>query len=197
MASDFRGWWQAAWIAFWGLPRGFLFGAIIFLGGIISITAWTGFNAIMDHTNTLQFCVSCHEMEASVYQEYKASAHYSNPSGVRVICADCHVPRAGMAKLIRKVQASADVYHSLVGTISTPEKFSARRRILAERVWADMIQSDSRECRQCHSYEAMAFHKQSSDARQKMQLEAAPKNKTCIECHRGIAHKFPVEPRDD
>ncbi len=31
---------------------------------------------------------------AMVYQEYKETIHYSNRSGVRAICPDCHVPIA-------------------------------------------------------------------------------------------------------
>jgi nitrate/TMAO reductase-like tetraheme cytochrome c subunit len=156
-----------------------------------------GFNLAMDHTNTLGFCISCHEMEATVYQEYIKSPHYQNPSGVRVVCADCHVPRPWFDKVWRKIRASNDLYHTLLGSIDTPEKFEAKRRVLAERVWAEMKANDSRECRACHSYEAMAFHRQTNDARQKMELDAKPRNATCIECHKGVAHKFPVVPRDD
>jgi nitrate/TMAO reductase-like tetraheme cytochrome c subunit len=40
----------------------------------------------------------------------------------------------------------------------------------------------------------MDFHKQSARASEKMQ-EAAKTGETCIDCHKGIAHKLP--PRDD
>ncbi len=188
---------KVAWRTFWSPPRSISLGAILIVGILVGAgLLWAG-DALIQRTNSLEFCISCHEMEATVYEEYKKSPHYSNPSGVRVTCSDCHVPRAGLAKFVRKIEAAADIYHTVVGTISTPEKFEARRRLLAERVWDSMLRSDSRECRTCHSYEAMAFHKQGNDARQKMKLEAAPNNKSCIECHKGIAHKFPPEPRDD
>jgi nitrate/TMAO reductase-like tetraheme cytochrome c subunit len=54
----------------------------------------------------------------------------------------------------------------------------------------------SRECRNCHSYHAMDFTKQSRRAAEKMRkgLEAG---KTCIDCHKGIAHKLPADYDDD
>ena len=67
-----------------------LAGAIIlFVAGII---VWGGFNTVMEETNTMEFCISCHEMRDNVYKEYKETVHYQNRSGVRATCSDCHVP---------------------------------------------------------------------------------------------------------
>lgn len=182
------------WTWFWSPSSRFPWGGVLIVGGLAGIVFWGGFNTYMEYTNTLSFCVSCHEMRDTVYQEYKKSPHFSNPSGVRAVCSDCHVPKDWTAKLIRKVRASGEVYHKLVGSIDTPEKFEAKRRELAEHVWAEMKANDSRECRNCHSYEAMAFHKQSRRAQEKMQ-EGLKKGETCIDCHKGIAHNLPA--RDD
>jgi len=135
----------------------FGWGAIFAVGGVAGIIFWGGFNTFMEHTNTLGFCISCHEMRDTVYQEYKQSVHYQNPSGVRAICADCHVPKDWTAKLVRKIKASNELYHKIAGTIDTPVKFEAKRLELAENVWAEMKSNDSRECRNCHSYDAMHF----------------------------------------
>ncbi len=178
------------WRWFWSPSGKYGWGAIFIGGGVAGIIFWGGFNTFMEHTNTLEFCISCHEMEQTVYQEYKKSVHYKNPSGVRVICSDCHVPKAWTAKLVRKIKASGELYHKLLGTIDTPEKFEAKRLELAERVWATMKANDSLECRNCHAYEAMDFHKQTRRAKEKME-PAMEKGKTCIECHKGIAHKLP------
>ena len=104
------------------------------LGGVAGIIFWGGFNTAMEATNTLGFCVSCHEMQSTVYQEYKNSPHYANASGVRAICSDCHVPKDWVGKVVRKIQASNELYHHLLGTIDTPEKFEAKRAELAEHV---------------------------------------------------------------
>ncbi|MDD3517080.1 MAG: NapC/NirT family cytochrome c [Chromatiales bacterium] len=171
-------------------------GYMLLIGGVAGIIFWGGFNTAMEQTNTMGFCISCHEMEQTVYQEYKESVHYKNASGVRAICSDCHVPRDWVHKVARKIRASNELWHKMVGTIDTPEKFEARRLVLAERVWKEMNDNNSRECRNCHSFEAMDFHKQEARAAEKME-EAMPKNTPCIECHKGIAHKKPFVERDD
>ena len=167
--------------------------ALLILGGVGGVLFWGAFNTAMERTNTLAFCTSCHSM-ATPHEEYKKSAHFSNPSGVRAICSDCHVPRDWTAKVARKIYASRELWHHFTGKIDTPEKFEAHRTEMAERVWSSMKATDSRECRNCHSYDSMAFHKQTPRGREKME-EAKAKGQTCIECHKGVAHALPA--RDD
>lgn len=86
----------------------------------------------------------------------------------------------------------------LVGSIDTPEKFEAKRLELAERVWEGMQATDSRECRNCHAFASMDFHKQERRAAEKMQKVIEKKTgETCIDCHKGIAHKLPEGYDDD
>lgn len=171
--------------------------AALFLGGtVFGVIGWGGFNTAVEYTNRLDFCISCHEMRDTVYVEYQQSVHYKNPSGVRATCPDCHVPKDWTHKMIRKVKASNELLHKVLGTIDTPEKFEANRLAMAERVWAEMTANKSRECRNCHDYNAMEMHKQSERAREKMP-DAKLKDTPCIECHKGIAHKLPIRPRDE
>ncbi|MFZ5510690.1 MAG: NapC/NirT family cytochrome c [Pseudomonadota bacterium] len=158
-----------------------------FVGGIIF---WGGFNTAMEATNTLSFCVSCHEMRDTVYQEYKKTIHYSNRTGVRAICSDCHVPKDWVHKVARKIQATGELYGKVMGTIDTPEKFEAKRLTLARHEWKRMKDSDSRECRNCHSFEGMNTEMQKQRARKQHEI-ARDDNQTCIDCHKGIAHKKP------
>jgi nitrate/TMAO reductase-like tetraheme cytochrome c subunit len=185
------------WKWFWSPTSKYGWGAILVAGGIAGIVFWGGFNTFMEYTNTLQFCVSCHEMDQLVYQEYKKTIHYTNRTGVRVICSDCHVPKEWTPKLIRKIQATNELFHKILGSIDTPEKFEAKRLEMAEHVWTSMAASDSRECRNCHSFEAMDFEKQRRRVR-KIHPEAMREGKTCIDCHKGVAHKLPAgyEPED-
>jgi len=60
---------------------------------VLGIIFWGGFNTGLEATNTLEFCISCHEMRDNVYQEYKTTIHFKNPAGVRAVCSDCHVPK--------------------------------------------------------------------------------------------------------
>ncbi len=171
----------------------------IFIGGtLFGILLWGGFHTVIEQTNTLEFCISCHEMEQTVYQEYKKSIHYSNASGVRAICSDCHVPKAWLPKMIRKIQASNELFHKVMGTVDTPEKFEAKRLELAEHVWDAMKKTDSRECRNCHSFESMNFHEQRQRSAEKMQAVIEQQTgETCIDCHKGIAHQLPEGYGDD
>ncbi|HYG84644.1 MAG TPA: NapC/NirT family cytochrome c [Azospirillum sp.] len=167
-----------------------LLGLVGLLGVAVGVIGWGGFNTAMEATNRMEFCVSCHEMRDNVYEEYKKTVHYQNASGVRAVCSDCHVPRDWTAKMIRKVQASKELYHWALGSIDSKEKFEAKRHELARHEWDRMRASDSRECRNCHSFEAMDFHKQSAKAASAM-ADAKKVGKTCIDCHKGIAHTFP------
>lgn len=154
---------------------------------IVGVIFWGGFNTSMEVTNTLKFCISCHEMEENVYQEYKKTVHYNNRSGVRATCSDCHVPRPWIHKVIRKVQATNEVFHKLLGTIDTPEKFDAKRLKMAKNVWHAMKDTDSRECRNCHNFDSMAPESQKKRSR-KQHAKAMIDGNTCIDCHKGIAH---------
>ena len=158
-----------------------------FFGGIIF---WGGFNTGMEATNTLEFCIGCHEMRDNVYVEYQKTIHYKNRTGVRAICSDCHVPRDWTHKMIRKIQASKEVWGKITGVIDTPEKFEAHRLQLAENEWARMKANDSRECRNCHSFDGMDTEKQKLRGA-KMHKIGIEEKKTCIDCHKGIAHRKP------
>lgn len=169
---------------------------LLAVGFFSGIFFWGGFNTAMEATNSLEFCISCHEMRDNVYQEYKQTIHFTNRTGVRAVCSDCHVPRDWGHKMMRKIQASQEIYGKIMGTIDTPEKFEAKRLELAEHEWARMKTSDSRECRNCHSFEGMNTEKQKLRGA-KMHKIAQEDKKTCIDCHKGIAHKKPKGMKED
>jgi cytochrome c-type protein NapC len=146
----------------------------------------------MHRTSTNEFCVSCHSM-TTVNEEYQASVHYRNVSGVRAGCADCHVPKDTAPLIKAKLFAAKDVYHELVGTIDTLDKFEQRRWHLANVVWDKMTANDSRECRSCHASTSMDFDAQGRRLAKKHKT-AEREGKTCIACHKGVAHTEPLPP---
>ena len=168
--------------------------SLIFM--IVGVIFWGGFNTAMEATNTLEFCISCHEMEENVYREYTETIHYNNPAGVRATCSDCHVPRPWVHKVVRKIQATNELFHKALGSIDTPEKFDAKRLQLARNVWKTMKATDSRECRNCHDFATMDPEKQQPRAR-KQHMNAMEAGNTCIDCHKGIAHKKAHDQLDD
>lgn len=185
------GWLRKVWRFFSRPSAIFALGTILIAGFFAGIIFWGGFNWSMELTNSETFCISCHEMEQNVYREYKRTVHYNNPSGVRATCPDCHVPKTWVHKIARKIQASNELYHHFLGSIDTREKYEAKRLKLATNVWRVMKRTDSRECRNCHSFEFMDFTLQESRAIRRHQ-EAVDEGKTCIDCHKGIAHELPA-----
>lgn len=161
----------------------------IFMLGFVT---FGGVNTFFAYTNQMDFCISCHTMKNN-YVEYQESLHFKNRTGVQATCADCHVPKDFLPKLKAKIMAAKDVYHEILGTIDTKEKFEARRWEMASSVWAKMKETDSRECRNCHDFDNMDLSTQSRMARKK-HARAPMKEQTCIDCHKGIVHVEPDEP---
>ena len=165
-----------------------LAGGLMFFGG----------KKAVDATNQIEFCTSCHEMRDNNYEEYKTTVHAKNRTGVKAVCSDCHVPHGFIDTAIRKFKAANDVYHHLIGTVDTKEKFETHRLELAKRVWKHMKETDSAECRNCHDVKTMSPDLQGPTARKQHQ-KIGVNGKTCIDCHFGIAHNEPkggVEPED-
>lgn len=173
--------------------------AFLTLGGFVGgVMFWGAFNTALELTNTEKFCTSCHEMKDNVYQELTNTVHFTNRSGVRASCPDCHVPHQWTDKIARKMQASKEVWGKIFGTINTREKFLDKRLELAKHEWARLKANDSLECRNCHSAAAMDFTKQTQRAADIHSKYLLPGKATCIDCHKGIAHELPnmegVEP---
>jgi cytochrome c-type protein NapC len=166
-------------------------GGLLAFGIVTGVILWGGFNWMLELTNTETFCLSCHEMEQNTYREYRGTIHDANRSGVRATCPDCHVPRPWFYKMKRKIQASNEVLHKLLGSIDSREKFEAKRIELATHVWTAMKETDSRECRNCHNFGAFDLTRQATRARNR-HAEAEEQHKTCIDCHKGIAHQLPA-----
>ncbi len=176
---------KARWKLVLGLSIAGFFASVLLMGAGAAGLAWT---------NTEEFCTGCHEMKDNVFAEYHGTIHDTNRTGVRAICPDCHVPRQVGPMMKRKVMASLELYgHFISGSISTKEKFEARRHELATHVWTRMKETDSLECRNCHNSDKMSHELQSAKA-QARHAKAKAENLTCIDCHYGIAHKEPEGP---
>lgn len=162
------------------------------IGTVFGIVIWGGLNTAMEYTNHSEFCLSCHEMSIP-YEELKKTVHFKNRSGAAAQCADCHVassktPTDYMFKSFQKLMAARDVIGKITGVIDTPEKYEAHRLTMAKRVWERMESRDSKECRNCHDFKYMDPEKQKDRSAVKHE-GAVEDGKTCIECHKGIAHK--------
>jgi cytochrome c-type protein NapC len=187
------GWFRGnRWVRTALSPPAYLRLGFLTLGGFVAgVIFWGGFNTALEYTNTEKFCVGCHEMNTNVFEELKGTIHFTNRSGVRAGCPDCHVPHEWTNKIARKMQASKEVWGHIFGSIDTRDKFLAMRKHLAEREWERMKANDSLECRNCHSSESMDLVKQNPRAASAHEQFLFTGQKTCIDCHKGIAHKLP------
>jgi cytochrome c-type protein NapC len=184
--------WLARWWRVVSCPGAHCSLGFLTVGGFIAgIVFWGAFNTGMEMTNTEAFCTGCHEMRDNVFQELKSTIHYTNRSGVRATCPDCHVPHHWTDKVARKMQASKEVWAKVFGSINTRDKFVARRLELAGHEWARLKANDSLECRNCHNFASMDFTRQSARAQAQHSTALATGEKTCIDCHKGIAHRLP------
>ena len=165
--------------------------SILCLGIVLTLVGIIGFEASMAYSSTEDFCSnSCHEMTEHPYATLKNTSHFHNGSGVRPDCAACHIPKPFIPKMIRKIEASREVWGHITGIIDTPEKYAAHVPAMKAREVARLRANDSAECRNCHDVEHMIPALQSAKARQYHQA-MKQNGKTCIDCHQGIAHSYP------
>lgn len=168
-------------------------GILLLIGIVVGALAWQGFLTVVDTSSDTTFCRSCHEMEAFVFPEWEASVHQNTRSGVGAECRDCHVPKEFFPKMQTKIKATlVEVPGHLTGRIATREKFDAHKLEMAEKVWARMKANNSRQCRNCHSYEVMSADLQGRQAQRRHSAEYRERTgRTCIDCHKGVAHELP------
>jgi trimethylamine-N-oxide reductase cytochrome c-type subunit TorC len=164
---------------------------------ILTLTGFCALSAILlsavalhPSLSSTKFCLSCHEMNTP-HEEYTKSKHFMNPSGVRTECASCHIPQGVGPKLVKKVKALNEIYGHLTGVLDTAEKYEEHRADMAERVWAEMKASDSRECRSCHNQDGFVLAEFKNPKEGERMKKGLAEDQTCIDCHKGIVHKLP------
>jgi nitrate/TMAO reductase-like tetraheme cytochrome c subunit len=165
--------------------------ALLVLGLVIGAVAVIGTQVMVAVTGTNEFCGgACHSMQW-VAQEYRQSVHASNRTGVSAGCHDCHIPHSYPQLLWYKAKAGTkDAIGEIGGVISTEEKFNKERSRMAEHVWAEFKETNSANCRTCHVFSKEVLAKQKEMAQPMHQMVLSGQG-TCIDCHKGIAHKAP------
>lgn len=164
----------------------------LLIGVVLGVLIWGGFNWTLELTNTESYCLSCHEMQGNAFDELQETVHYSNRTGVRATCPDCHVPKEWSHKVVQKISAAIrELPAHWSGKLDTEEKFEEHRLSMAMLEWQRMYDSGSRECKNCHDAMSMDYAKQEPRS-SKRHEEAAAAGQTCIECHKGIAHHLPA-----
>lgn len=160
----------------------------LIIGIVVGAAALGATNFILHETSSNEFCSSCHTNDAA--KEWKESKHYSNEYGVRVGCADCHLPQEFVPKMKRKMAALKEVYGHFAGKIDTPEKFESHRAEMANNEWNRLKANGAKECRNCHYMDTINNpEKEYLTEMHKGVLESG--EQICTDCHKGVAHKAP------
>lgn len=177
----------------WGAGPGSL--VVLIWGLAVGFVVFASIGSFMVYANSETFCANaCHEMKDNVAKEFKDSVHDKNRTGVRAICSDCHVPHDYIPNYLAKLGLFSDIWgHFVTRSISTREKFEAKRYELAKRVWIYMKENDSRECRHCHTTAKMNPEQQTEKARLRHE-KGRKEGLTCIDCHFAISHSEPDGP---
>ena len=175
--------------------RYFVIGGILLGAVVVSVLA-AGTATLVQATNSTAFCASCHVYD-EFYPEFEESSHHSNGLGLQAGCADCHLPHDNWWSMLTAKARSGivDAWAYAVEGIDTPEAFQHVRRELAERVWERYRRNDSRFCRGCHDPRAWQVAAQSPKAQARHEL-AHEQGRTCIDCHKGVAHAIPEPERE-
>ena len=159
---------------------------------IAGIVFWGGFNTAMELTNTEAFCTGCHEMRDNVYQELQRTIHYTNRSGVRAKCPDCHVP----AQLDAQDRAQDAGVEGSLGQDLRHDRHAREVRREAPRARAARVGAHEGErlarVPQLPRLRLHGLHAP-EPARRVHALDATSctGERTCIDCHKGIAHRLP------
>jgi len=189
MSAPKPSWWQRLWRAGPGWLLGVPLGGVLAFG--IGAATVAGFNAGMHYTNSNEFCYACHIGMDTIVEEYQASSHGMNASGVVASCSDCHVPQQLLPKLWVKIKATKDIYHTIVGTYSL-ENFEEHRSALAMSARDALLVRNSAECKTCHSPDNWLLERQSSAAAGAHSgAFFAQSAGNCVSCHLGTAHNKP------
>ena len=169
----------------WSVLALVVIGLLIGAGGVIAT------QVMVAATGSNEFCSNaCHSMQW-VAKEWRASGHSVNRTGVQAGCHDCHIPHHYPELLWYKAKAGIkDAIGEMRGVISTEEKFNQERARMAQSVWAEYKENNSANCRFCHTFTAETIAKQ-KDFVQPMHQTVLAGAATCIDCHKGIAHKAP------
>lgn len=137
--------------------------------------------------NSTGFCISCHSMNAYVYEEFKQSKHFTNASGVRPECGQCHVAKRFWPAVYDHMMGTHDLISEYTNDWSDPANFEAKRTKMAEKARLKIFAEDSHTCRECHKFEAIApTRKRGERAHEDARVKG---NTNCIACHYNLVHK--------
>lgn len=157
---------------------------ILLIGFSLGLVSAVFFNKAVEYTSTNEFCEICH-VHPHVFDSWKLSTHYDNPSGFRVGCVECHLPPKGQGFMKEKVKTGLrDVYGFI---FKDSADFNWEQKATLEFAQHHVYKSS---CLHCHEnlfpltltkegQEAHLYYSQNEDKLR------------CINCHLNVGHYDP------
>ncbi len=155
---------------------------LLILCGVSGVLGWGVVESVIQRTSGVEFCAGCHSMQpmAAAYQEDVHGG--ANPDGIRVPCADCHLPHeSSFGYLVAKIQLGA---HDLWVELT---RDTDRIDWLAMRAHRERFVHDS-GCLSCHSdlERATSANPRAFVAHKPYFLGQT--EKLCVSCHQSVGH---------
>ncbi len=164
------------------LKRRFLW--ILFLGFIMGLCVTLLTYKAIDYTSTNKFCESCH-VHPHVFDTWKRSTHYDNPSGFRVNCVDCHLPPKGEGYLKAKIITGARDIYGVVFKDSADYQWELKSTL--EYAQHHVYKTS---CLHCHqNLFPLTLSKEGQDAH--LYYSQNEDELRCINCHLNVGHYDP------
>jgi cytochrome c-type protein NapC len=191
-----RSWLARVWgfiVELWDVLRRpssvFGLGVLVLAGFVAGVVFWGGFNTALELTNTEKFCTGCHEMRDNVFAELKSTIHFTNRS-VRARA----VPIATSAQVVDRQDRAQDA--SLQGGLGPSIRHHRHKENSSTIGSSCATRMGTLQGQRLPGMPQLPQHRsmdipssrRASVAHQRFLFTA---EKTCIDCHKGIAHKLP------
>ena len=151
----------------------------LILGGLIIL----GSGKLIIKTSTNEFCMSCH-IHPLADASWKRSVHYDTQSGIRVGCAECHLPPKGQGYLWAKTTTGLRDLWGYLFKDSASFDWEAKGRL--EYARGHVYESS---CIKCHENLFPAkLTKEGEDAHLYYIQQKKTPDLHCINCHLNAGH---------
>ncbi|WP_153913062.1 NapC/NirT family cytochrome c [Shewanella sp. TC10] len=169
--------------------------ALIIVGVVMGVVGYFATQQTLHATSTDEFCMTCHSNH-SLKDEVLASAHGGGRAGVTVQCQDCHLPHGPVDYLVKKIIVSKDLYGFVtIKDFNTQAWLDENRKEQADIALEYFRATDSANCTHCHTriYENQPedMKKMAKRMHERNAKQEGDKRKTCVDCHKGVAHPYP------
>lgn len=169
--------------------------ALVVIGIVIGAVGFFATQQTLHATSTNAFCMSCHSGH-SLEQEVLESPHGNNNAGIVVQCQQCHLPPQPLQYLVKKVIVSKDIIGYLtIDGFETQDWLETNRKQQADLALKYLRSIDSSTCQSCHN--SIYTNPPANMKKMAVRMHAmnfkkdADKRKTCVDCHKGVAHPYP------